>query len=366
MSVARKTLLLSAAALSLSLATAALADGASDAKAIVDKYASAVTKWDGPTSGPKATAGKNIVVLAADLKNGGILGVTNGVQEAAKVIGWNVKVIDGAGSVSGRAAAFSQALTLKPDGIVIAGFDAKEQQAALTAAQSGVKIVAWHAAPVNGPVAGTSIAANVGTDPMEVSKAAAAWAFNDAGGNPGVVIFTDSTYAIAIAKADKIRDTIKQFGGTVLEYVDTPIAETSTRMPQLTTTLLQRYGKKWTHALAINDIYFDFMGPALDTAGIPGDGAPKAVAAGDGSESAYARIRTGQHQSVTVAEPLTLQGWQLVDELNRALAGQSWSGYISPLHVVTKANVELDGGKNNAFDPDNHYRDAYKKIWTGM
>jgi ribose transport system substrate-binding protein len=30
---------------------------------------------------------------------------------------------------------------------------------------------------------------------------------------------------------------------------------------------------------------------------------------------------------------------------------------------VTKANVEFDGGPNNAFDPENGYRDAYRKIW---
>jgi ribose transport system substrate-binding protein len=178
-----------------------------------------------------------------------------------------------------------------------------------------------------------------------------------------VVIFTDSTYAIAIAKANKIRDVVTQAGGAVLEYVDTPIADTSTRMPQLTTSLLQRHGAKWTHALAINDIYFDFMGPSLAAAGVKGDGAPKAVAAGDGSESAYQRTRSGQYQAVTVAEPLNLQGWQLVDELNRAMAGEKWSGYISPLHVVTSDNVEFDGGPDNRFDPGNGYRDEYKKIW---
>ena len=56
-------------------------------------------------------------------------------------------------------------------------------------------------------------------------------------------------------------------------------------MPQLTTTLLQKYGAKWTYSLAINDLYFDFMGPSLAAAGMKGDDAPKAISAGDGSES---------------------------------------------------------------------------------
>lgn len=350
--------------LALVAAVPAFADAISDAKAYVEKYGTKVTTWDGPTDGPKAAEGKKIVVLAADMKNGGILGVVNGITEAAGKMGWEVTALDGAGSVQSRAGIFGQALALKPDGIVITGFDAVEQQASLDQAKAaGIPMVSWHAGPVIGPDEKSGVFANVSTDPMEVSAAAAKWAFVDANGAPGVVIFTDSTYAIAIAKADKIKATIEELGGTVLEYVDTPIADTSNRMGPLTTSLLQKYGAKWTHALAINDIYFDFMGPALAAAGIAGDGAPKAVAAGDGSESAYQRIRSGQYQAVTVAEPLNLQGWQLVDELNRALNKAPWSGYTSPLHVVTKDNVAFDGGDKNTFDPGNGYRDAYAKLW---
>ncbi|WP_174803597.1 substrate-binding domain-containing protein [Martelella limonii] len=348
----------------LALAGPALADAMSDAKSFVDSYATQVTTWDGPTSGPKAESGKTIVVLAADMKNGGILKVVDGIGEAADSVGWKVTTLDGAGSIAGRTAAFGQAMALKPDGIIINGFDAVEQGPAMEQAKAaGIPMVAWHAAPAAGPDADLGIFTNVTTDPMNVSKAAADWAFVDADGKPGVIIFTDSTYAIAIAKADEMKKQIEDLGGTVLEYVDTPIAETSQRMPQLTTSLLQKYGDKWTHSLAINDLYFDFMGPSLAAAGLPGDGAPVNVAAGDGSESAYQRIRAGQYQAVTVAEPLYLQGWQLVDELNRAFAGQDWSGYIAPFHVVTKDNVEYDGGPENTFDPGNGYRDEYKKIW---
>ncbi|TPJ30210.1 MULTISPECIES: substrate-binding domain-containing protein [unclassified Mesorhizobium] len=360
----RTVLQLGVACLALSIASTALADPMADAKAVVDKYASKVEKWDGPTTGPKGTAGKTIVVLGADMKNGGILGVTKGVEEAAAALGWTVKTLDGAGSIGGRTAAFGQALALNPDGIIINGFDAVEQKPAMEQAKAAkIPMAAWHAAPTVGPIDDLGIIANVSTDPMEVSKAAADWAFVDAKGKPGVIIFTDSTYQIAIAKADRMKKEIEDLGGKVLEYVDTPIAETSQRMPQLTTSLLQKYGDAWTHSLAINDLYFDFMGPSLAAAGKSGTDAPINVAAGDGSESAYQRIRSSQFQKVTVAEPLNLQGWQLVDELNRAMAGEKWSGYISPLHVVTSDNVEFDGGPDNRFDPGNGYRDEYKKIW---
>ncbi|WP_299619141.1 substrate-binding domain-containing protein [Pelagibius sp.] len=349
---------------SLAMPLTASADDVKEAMALVEKFAGRKTAWDGPTSGPKAASDKTVVVVAADMKNGGILGVTNGIEEAVEAIGWNLRVIDGAGTISGRSAAFGQALALKPDGIIINGLDIVEQKTSVESAKAaGIPMVAWHAAPSVGPVPELGVAANVTTDAMDVSAAAASWAFADAGGKPKVVIFTDSTYSIAIAKADRMKEVIEQLGGEVLEYVDTPIADTSNRMPTLTTALLQRYGAKWTHSLAINDIYFDFMGPSLAAAGISGDGAPKSVAAGDGSESAYQRVRANQYQAVTVAEPLNLQGWQLVDELNRAMQGEGWSGYVSPLHVVTPENIAYDGGPKNLFDPENGYREEYRKIW---
>ena len=363
----RRTLLLNTAAFGFSatfLSRIARADSMEEAQAIVDKYAQKVEKWDGPTTGPKAQAGKTIVNLVGDMKNGGHLGVTKGIEEAAAAIGWEVKSIDGAGSVAGRTAAMGQAMALNPSGIIITGFDAVEQAPAMEAAKNAkIPIVSWHAGPIIGPMPDQGVFANVTTDPMQVSTAAAMWAYIDAKGKPGVVFFTDSTYEIAIAKAKKMQEVIEKLGGTTVEWVDTPIAETSQRMPQLTTTLLQKHGDKWTHSLAINDLYFDFMGPSLAAAGIEGTGRPTNVSAGDGSESAYQRIRAGQFQAATVAEPLNLQGWQLIDELNRALAGEQWSGYVSPLHVVTKANVEFDGGPKNTFDPGNGYQNEYKKIW---
>lgn len=149
--------------------------------------------FDGPTSGPKAAEGKTIVVLAADLKNGGILGVTTGVEEAAAKIGWEVRVLDGAGSVQGRTAAFGQAMALQPAGIIINGFDATEQQAAIEGvAAANIPMVSWHSGPKIGCDAPGGIFANVSTDAMQVSDVAAKWAIED--GAKGVVIFTDSTY----------------------------------------------------------------------------------------------------------------------------------------------------------------------------
>ena len=355
-----------ASACALASVSVAQADDYVDMATKAAKAATArANVWDGPTAGPTAAKGKKVVFVAGDLKNGGILGASEGLKEAAQALGWTVTVIDGQGSVSGRTAAMNQALTLKPDGIVAGGFDTNEQKVAFdAAAKSGAAVVGWHSGTRPGPEPEAGIFANVTTLPQDVSKTAAFQAIAESGGKAGVIIFTDSQYEIALFKARQMEEAIKKCADCkVLEFVDSPIAESSQRMPQLTTTLLQKYGDKWTHSLAINDLYFDFMGPSLAAAGKKGDGAPKNISAGDGSESAFQRIRAKQYQDGTVPEPLNMQGWQLVDELNRAFNKQPLSGYTSGIHLVTADNVAFDGGDKNVFDPDNGSRDHSKVIW---
>jgi ribose transport system substrate-binding protein len=138
-------------------------------------------------------------------------------------------------------------------------------------------------------------------------------------------------------------------------------------MPQLTTSLLSKYGKAWTYSIAVNDLYFDFSAPSLTSAGIdPAVGYPRQISAGDGSVPAFERIRAKQYQLATVAEPLHLHGWQCIDEMNRAFAGQPPSGFVAHVHLFINANIDKDGGAQNIFDPGNGYKDQYKKIWGVM
>jgi ribose transport system substrate-binding protein len=335
------------------------------AKELVTKSAASSVPWDGPTTGPKAQAGKTVILISEDQRNGGPLGVSEGVTEAAKVIGWKLTILDGAGVIANRSAAFGQAIALKPDVIIADNDDATEQKVnIIKAVNAGIKVLGWHSNVKPGPMEGVPLFTNISTDPTVVAKVAAALAIANAEGKAGVVVFTDATEKISVMKSNAMAANIKECSGcTVLETIDTPLASVSTRIPQMTQSLHQRFGKKWTHSLAINDGFFDFMAPTLRAAGSPGSGPPVNISGGDGSKAAFERIRGDNYQYATVAEPLSLHGWQLIDEANRALAGENWSGYVAPTHLVTKENIGSNGGANNVYDPDNGYRDVYKKIW---
>jgi ribose transport system substrate-binding protein len=333
-----------------------------EAKAAVARAAERAARWSGPVDGPAAAKGKTVVLVAENLHNGGIVGVAQGVREAAERIGWIVKVIDAGGNPAGRAKALADALAARPDGLVFAGADAQENRAALQPFRAaGIPVVGWHAGPTPGPIAGTPVAMNITTDPLEVARVTAMAAIAQSDGRAGVVVFTDANFRIAMAKAEAMADIIRACGGCKLLGVqELAIAEAGKRMPQVTRELLERHGTRWTYALAINDIYFDHAMPVLI-----GSGGQhlSLLSAGDGSAPAFQRIQTRTFQSGTVAEPLVLQGWQAVDELNRLFRNTPVSGFVAPVHLVTPDNVRFDGGQQLRYDPDNGYRDAYVRIW---
>ncbi|MBI2309007.1 MAG: substrate-binding domain-containing protein [Rhodocyclales bacterium] len=320
--------------------------------------------WDGPRTGPVGQGGKTIAILAEDLRNGGILGVAQGVREAARVLDWQVKVFDAAGTPAGRAKAAADSLAVRPDGVVLVGADARAMQAHLAPiAARGIPVVGWHVGPVAGPVPDSAVAFNVSTDPLQVARITAMAAVVAARGRAGVVIFTDSNFGIAMAKADAMAEVIRACKEcSLLEIRDVAISRSAQAMPAATRELLARHGKRWTHALAINDIYFDYAVPELIRAGVSGE-ALQLLSAGDGSAAAFLRIQARAFQTGTVAEPLNLHGWQLADELNRLMARQAPSNYVVPVHLVTADNIADDGGPRLLYDPDNGYREIYRSIW---
>jgi ribose transport system substrate-binding protein len=322
--------------------------------------------WTGPTTGPAAQGRKLIVYVSSDQRNGGPQGAGDGAQEAAKIIGWDFRILDGQGSVQGRTTALNQAISLKPDGIILGNVDLLEQAPTIQrAAQQGIRMVGWHVAAAPGPVENSPVITNVTTDPKEVARAAALYAVVDSNGTANVILFKDSITTISTAKTNMAAEVIKQCEGCqILGTEDTPMGDLANRMPSLTTSLLGKHGRAWTHSIAVNDLYFDFSAPSLQSAGVdPAAGYPRQISSGDGSVTAFQRIRQRRYQIGTVAEPLHLQGWMCVDELNRAFAGQPPSGYIPPPHLFIASNLDRDGGQNNMYEPENGYKNVYRKIW---
>jgi ribose transport system substrate-binding protein len=176
----------------------------------------------------------------------------------------------------------------------------------------------------------------------------------------GVVVLSNPESVYAATKSQGLINTIKQCQTCALLEVQ-PILSTDKQeqVIQKVTALETQYGARLTYILTTNDRVVDILSavPALS------NGKVQVIAAGFGSPTAYGRIRTKKMQIGTVPEPMTMQAWQLIDEVNRALAGVKPSGYVPDPYVVTLQNISFHGGQNDTFDPGNGYQDVYKRIW---
>ena len=340
----------------------AYADAVSDAKAAVEKYSGPQTKWEGPTAAPKPDKGKKVVFLSGDEQNDISHLYGTYIKQAGEKLGWEVTIIDGKGSPTSWLAGMNQAIALKPDGIALFADAASLQDPIKAGVAQGIKFVGLHAAGLPGPQPDLNLFVNIQEDPREIGKAEADWAIADSNGTAKVVILSHNEYAIAEVKSMATKAAIEKCPGCkVLDYVNSPASEAAQRQPQLTTSWVQRFGLP-LYATSVGDNDWDFAVPVLRSGGV--DPSQVKLIAADGNRSAYDRIRKGdQYQVVTVSEPIELQAWQTIDELNRAFHGEKASGFVQPPFLVTKDNIHSEGGDQNTFIPSNDYKNHYLAIW---
>lgn len=316
-------------------------------------------KWEGPTSGPVKQAAKKVLFISQDFKNGGISTAYRGFSAAAAELGWDVHVVDGKSDAKTIHAAFLNAIHSNQDAIVLGGFQTDEfKDVVALAKQSKIILAGWHAAAE--PGATKDLFINIGTETADVARMAADYAIQSGRGPVGVIIFNDNRFDVANAKTQRMKEIVEQCKKCKVLAVENMLISNAVRdIPAAVVRLNQTYGKAWTHTLAINDVYFDAMNFPLVSIGRLDI---QNISAGDGSNIALSRIKSGLSQQIaTVAEPTNMQGWQLADELNRAFAGVAPSGYVSKPILVTTQLLKKIG--TAAIDSEIPYEKAYRAIW---
>jgi ribose transport system substrate-binding protein len=324
----------------------------------------ALPVWTVPTNGPNVQGQKTIAFVASDMRNGGVDGVARGIVEAVQMLGWRVIVFDGNGSVLGQAAALLKAVSIRPDGIILGGLDAQTHKKTLAVAKkNNITVVGWHALDTAGANNDLGLFTNITTDAEEVARVAACFAINSTKGKANVVILTDTNFSIARAKSNKLNKVINSCASCkVLVTKDVPLANTAEQISLVLEELVSQYGNEITHIIGINDLYFDYAKLFFEKNKVKIKDVPKMISAGDGSRTAYQRIRIGTYQVATVPEPLVLQGWQAIDELNRAFNQQPPSGFSAPVNVITKKDL-AQHVIEDTYDPNNQYRRTYSNVW---
>ncbi|WP_018151028.1 substrate-binding domain-containing protein [Leeia oryzae] len=317
--------------------------------------------WNGPkTSSPVQPGSRNILFVAENLQNGGISAVYRAFAGASAEVGWRVMLVDGKGDANLIRQALVRVSVDKIDGIVLGGFSAEQMSDSLvTAHMQRIPVVGWHASALPGP--DKLLFTNVSTNPFQVGNLAATYLIGSRKQSMGVVIFNDDRFEVANAKVFAMKTALEKCAHCkVLAVENLPLNRVAADMEKAVIRLNKRFGKQWTHSLAINDLYFDeinFPLARLHRQDI------QSISAGDGSNVALSRIRSGRSQQIaTVAEPLNIQGWQLVDELNRAFNGEGPSGYVTEPILVTAAFLKQFSTSD--IESNIPYQAGYRLLWN--
>ena len=334
------------------------------AKALVAERTRPQTDWKGPTSGPHAsTDALTIAWVSGDESYSTYIGWGNGVRQAAKALGWKVLTFNGQGTVSGQLAAMQQALAAHPVAIITPA-DANALQKPIKAAiADGIPVIGIHATAFPGPSQKLGLYQNIASSPAEIGQSQAAYVIAMSDGKARDIHVVDNSFAIARFKARAATEPIKNCGDCkFLEMVNVPIGDLAQRVAPTVSGLLARYGAGWWMTTCCDD-YYPYVASSLHAAGIKPDQAR--LVGADAPPATYDLIRKGEYEVASVPEPSTLFGYEAVDAVVHAMAGEPPAKFVQPTYIITRENVEAEGGKNHEFVPSNHFACHYLNIWKG-
>jgi ribose transport system substrate-binding protein len=331
------------------------------ATAAVKKLTTPSTTWTGPTTGPKLAPDKTIVYVDGDASNSVNALWGTYLEQVGKRIGWTVKLIDGKGTAAGWQTAMEQALALKPDGIVTSTDGATMSSEFAKAQKLGIPVVGFHLTAGPGAYPQYHVYWNIGGKPQSIGAALADYIIADSQGKGSAIILYDHQYAVATMKAVAMKQEFAKCKTCkLLLYDSLPLNQMQTLVPQAMTSWVQKYPKPF-YVMTCCDVYYDFAVVPLQTAHVPTSDVR--LLGMDAPPTAYARIRSGKYEVVSVPEPQEEQAYQAIDELNRAIQHQKPSTYVPPTYLVTKANVNQAGGPQSQYKPAYPFAANYLKIW---
>ncbi len=335
-----------------------------EAKAIVAERTKPQTEWKGPTDGPKAPQGDfTIAYVSPDQSYTPHVLWGKGVEEAAKALGWKVMTFNGQGTVSGTLTAMQQALASKPTAIITPADANALQKPIKEAVAAHIPVIGIHATAFPGPSPELGLYQNIVSNPAEIGQTEAAYVIAMSDGKAKDIHMVDNSYAIARFKAKATVTPIENCPGCkMLETINMPLGDASARMNSAISGLLARYGDSWWMTTCC-DGYYTNAAAALRASGASPEKI-KLVGA-DAPPSAYDMIRKGGFEVASVPEPSSLFGYEAVDAVIRAMAGQEPAHFIQPTFLIVKENVDSEGGDKNEFMPSNNFACHYMNIWKG-
>jgi ribose transport system substrate-binding protein len=308
-----------------------------------------------PSSGPKAEAGKKIVVIPCSMAAEGCARPARAAMAAIKDIGWQGTLIDPAGDPTKMADALRQAISLKADGVILQAIDAQTVAGPLKQAKdAGLKAVAF--ASVNqGGLYDQLIPSEQEFEDQGYLMGEAL--YKESGGKPEIVMMTGDEFGVVRKRVDGTQRFIDECGGDckLLTKKNFLVTTLTTTLPNQTVDIV-RQNPTMNVLWGGYDAGVNFMIQGLKQAGLT----QKGFAVGfDANVANLDIIRQGGFQKYTVGSPMQWIGYAQIDSLNRQFAGQKVVDEGVKSKLLSKDNAPASG----AWEGDADVRPVYKQIW---
>jgi ribose transport system substrate-binding protein len=297
--------------------------------------------------------------------------------QAAKVAGWNFRVIDGQLSPAGVAAGIRQAIAAQPDAIMTNGLDCPQILQPLRDAQTAkIPVLILQASDCDQFSSGAG-AGQAFSVPYQLNAVTATqsqfWAYYaqmqaqaiiQASGGKANLIAIDGRGAggVGIEIYDAFSKEIAKCTGCKVTYVPFANDYSNNQLGNsITSALLKNPGADWVD-LNI-DAWASLGGGLKAVQQARSGGRTIHVVGGEGTDFGMQALRDGQVDFET-AYSSEWVGWMGIDILNRHFANQPQVPEGWGVRLIDKSDLASQP-KSGAYVPTDNYQAAYTKVWTG-
>jgi ribose transport system substrate-binding protein len=322
--------------------------------------------WGGPTQPVTPKNGLKVADVLAGAQFEGVQLTARGIKDGGTAMSWKVTNYDGKGTVDGQSAAIKQAVSARPDVIVLNSIDPRPVQGALKlAAAAKIKVVSGLGA-YDDPnpklnFSGVAPEFDVMSDFHKMGVAAADWIIADSKGKAHVLAFVDTEYPSNVLFNQGVQDELKaQCPGCAVEAnVEHIAADAATKLGPNTVTELRRHPNV-NYVVPSSDPFVTTHVTSVKQAGM--QSRVKVISVGGFSPN-MEMVRKQDVQLATVALDAEYVGWATDDQIARATSGKPLSAPVGenvPIALVTHNNA---GSGSGPFKVPYDYKSEFKKIW---
>lgn len=351
-------------------APAATSDVVAQMRQLIEEH-SARPKFTppGPPLDISSLKGKTIAIQVVDARIGAIIGVAEAVKEAAARAGLKTTVFDAKSSPVRMQQGFQEAINNGANAIVNDGDVVKIIANQIKAARDkGIPTVeAINSPPVVGvPGQGSdpNTYGNVAPDSYLTGQLSAAAAIVNTNGHAHVVIMNTSEVSASPTIVKGMKDTLAKCATcSIVQITDTPLAEWSTAITGLTTTIVRSHPEV-NYLLPIYSDMGIFAAAGVQQAGATGR---VHIASFNGTPAAQALVKKGDIYAANTAQDNEWIGWAVVDQAMRGMLKQEPANPISPVrYVATKDLKNVDTSSSKALSTalfGDDYKQGFLKLW---